>query len=241
MNQQNQFQSRCFIVAGAAGNLGSAVAAEFAALGASLALLDRAAPPLAELVGKLPASTQTLTLPGVDLTKPDDCAKMVAATLERFGRIDGLINTVGGFRMGRVAEDAAASWDFMMDINARAALVVSAAVVPAMAARKYGRIVHVAAGAGLKGSAGLAAYSASKAAVMRIVESLAEEHRADGVTVNCILPGTIDTPQNRAAMPGADTSSWVKPEAIARGIALLATTEAAVITGAAIPFVGLSA
>lgn len=234
-----RFEGQCFLIAGAAGNLGSAVAAELAAAGASLALVDRAEPGLKALVDTLPDAGRTLILPGVDLTKPADAEGMAAATLARFGRIDGLVNTVGGFRMGRVAVDALAGWDFMMNINARAALVVSAAVLPAMVARKAGRIVHIAAGGGLRGSAGLAAYSAAKAAVMRIAESLAEEHRADGVTVNCILPGTIDTPQNRAAMPGADTREWVKPSAIAGAIALLLSPGAGAITGAAIPVTGV--
>jgi NAD(P)-dependent dehydrogenase (short-subunit alcohol dehydrogenase family) len=232
------FQSQCFIVTGAAGNLGAAVAATLAARGANLVLVDRTEAALAEVAGRLPDANRVLTLAGIDLTKPDDARRMVASAMDRFGRIDGLVNTIGGFRMGRVAEDALAGWDFLMDINARVALVASAAVVPVMAARKSGRIVHIAAGAGLKGGAGLAAYSAAKSAVMRIVEALAEEHRADGITVNCVLPSTIDTPQNRAAMPDADTSAWVQPSAIADAIALLLTAEARAITGAAIPVTG---
>ena len=233
-----QFDGRCFIVTGAAGNLGAAISAELAARGASLVLVDRVEPPLAALVKTLPDASRVLTLPGVDLTKPDDAARMASAAMDKFGRVDGLVNTVGGFRMGRVAEDALAGWDFLMDINARAVLVASAAVLPPMIARKHGRIVHIAAAIGLKGGAGMAVYSASKAAVMRIVESLAEEHRADGVTVNCILPVTIDTPQNRAAMPGADTSAWVTPAAIARAIAALLSDDAGAITGASIPVAG---
>ncbi len=236
-----QFDGQCFIVTGAAGNLGAAVASELSARGASLALVDRAAPALEALVKTLAHPDRALALPGIDLTKPEGGAKMAEATLARFGRIDGLVNTVGGFRMGRVVDNALADWDFMMDINARAALVSSAATLPAMVARKSGRVVHIAAGPGLKGAAGLAAYAASKAAVLRIAESLAEEHRADGVTVNCVVPGTIDTPQNRAAMPGADTSAWVKPVAIARAIAMLLSAEAGAITGAAIPVIGVGA
>jgi NAD(P)-dependent dehydrogenase (short-subunit alcohol dehydrogenase family) len=230
---------QCFIVTGAAGNLGSAVAAELAARGASLTLVDRTEQALAAIAAVLPDAARVLIQPGVDLTKPADVEKMVAASLARFGRLDGLVNTVGGFRMNRVTENAHADWDFLMDINARAALVVSAAVLPAMVARKSGRIVHIAAGAGLRGGAGMAAYSAAKSAVLRIAESLAEEHRADGITVNCLLPGTIDTPQNRAAMPGADTGDWVKPTAIARVIAMLLSADAGAITGAAIPVVGV--
>ena len=81
----------------------------------------------------------------------------------------------------------------------------------------------------------MSVYSAAKAAVMRITESLAEELSADGVTANCILPGTIDTPQNRAAMPDADMSRWVPPSDIARVIAFLISDAAGAVTGAAIP------
>jgi NAD(P)-dependent dehydrogenase (short-subunit alcohol dehydrogenase family) len=229
---------QCVIVTGAAGNLGAAVALELAGRRAGLVLVDRTVEALAAVEQRLPAGTQALSLPGLDLTKPDDAARMSAAALEKFGRIDALVNTIGGFRMGRVGEDALAGWDFLLNLNARAALVTSAAVLPAMLDRKAGRIVHVAAAAGHKGTAGLAAYSAAKAAVMRIVESLAEEHRDDGITANCILPGTIDTPQNRASMPDADFSAWVSPAGIARVIAFLVSADAAAVTGASIPVVG---
>ncbi len=225
----------CILVTGAAGNLGAAAAHELAGRGAKIILVDRSAEALETIRKSLPHPERHFVCAGLDLTKADDAAKAAAAALDRAGRIDALVNTVGAFRMGRVAEDAQRDWDFLMNVNARSVLTTSAAVLPAMLARKAGRILHVAAGAGLKGEAGLAVYSASKAAVLRIVESLAEEHRKDGVTANCIMPGTIDTPQNRAAMPGADTSSWVPPAAIARVIAFLVSDGAATITGAAIP------
>ena len=230
---------QCVIITGAAGNLGAAVATELAARGANIALVDRAEPALAALVKTLPDAGRALILAGIDLTKKADAERMAAAARERFGRVDGLVNTVGGFRMGRVVDDAPANWDFLMDINARAALVASAAVLPGMVKQHSGRIIHIAAGAGLKGGAGMGPYSAAKSAVLRIAESLAEEHRADRITVNCILPGTIDTPQNRAAMPGADTSAWVKPADIARTIAALLSPDAGAITGAAIPVIGM--
>ena len=239
MAHDSEFQGKTFVVTGAAGNVGAAVVVELAARGANVVLVDRPQDALDKVVARLGSPERAMTLAGVNLTQKDEVARMVAAALERFGQIDGLINTVGGFRMGRVAEGGADLWDFMMDVNARVVLLTSAAVLPAMAARKSGRLVHIAAGAGLHGAAGLAAYSASKAAVFRIVESLAAEHRADGVTVNCIMPGTIDTPENRAAMPAADTSEWVAPAAIARAIALLLSADAGAVTGAAIPVIGV--
>ena len=225
---------RVVIVTGAGGNLGAAVTTELNWQGASLVCVDYAAQSLEAVEKSLSPAADVLTLSGLDLTKLEDAQKMVAAALDKFGRVDALVNTVGGFRMAP-AVDALKDWDFLMNINARAALATSAAVAPVMKQRGFGRIVHIAAGAGNKGGAEMSVYSAAKAAVMRITESLAEELSADGVTVNCVLPGTIDTPQNRAAMPDADTSRWVPPSDIARVIALLISEAAGSVTGAAIP------
>jgi NAD(P)-dependent dehydrogenase (short-subunit alcohol dehydrogenase family) len=228
----------CIIVTGAAGNLGTAVAVELVGRGARLVCVDRSKEGLAALAARLPLPAETLNLPGLDLSAYEDAATMAKTALERFGAIDGLVNTIGGFATGRVAADALAGFDTLLNLNAKTTLVTSAAVLPAMIAAKQGRIVHVAAVAGNKGADGFAAYSASKAAVMRIVESIAAEHRADGITANTILPGTIDTPQNRAAMPDADFSTWVAPAAIARVIAFLVSDDAAAVTGASIPVTG---
>lgn len=228
----------CIIITGAAGNLGTAVAVELAARGAKIVCADRSADGLSMLGARLPQPAECLLIPGLDLTKFEDAATIAKAALDRFGSLDGLVNTLGGFKTGTVALDALSGFDMLVSLNAKAALVTSAAVLPAMIARKRGRIVHIAAAAGNRGSAGLAAYSASKAAVMRIVESIADEHRADGITANSVLPSTIDTPQNRAAMPNADFASWVSPAAIARVIAFLVSDDAAAVTGAAIPVTG---
>ncbi len=230
---------QCFILTGAAGNLGSALWAELAAKGCRIAAVDRTHGSLQTMQESISGAENTLLLPGIDLTNPDDAQRMAAETVKHFGQIDGLVNTIGTFSMAPIAENALSGWAQLMDLNAKTVLVSSAAVLPYMVARRYGRIVHIAAGAGLKGTAGLGVYSASKAAVIRIIESIAAEHRADGITANCILPATIDTPQNRKANPQSDHSDWVKPAAIARSIALLLSPEAAVITGASIPATGL--
>ena len=144
-------------------------------------------------------------------------------------------------RIGKAGANGDLSGDAMLTGNARTALAISAAVLPAMQAARQGRIVHVAALAGQKASAGMAAYAASKAALLRLTEAIAEEYRKDGITANCVLPGVIDTPPNRAAMPKADTSTWVAPEAIARLIAFLLSAEGGVVTGGAIPATGVPA
>jgi NAD(P)-dependent dehydrogenase (short-subunit alcohol dehydrogenase family) len=226
------------MVTGAAGNLGSAVVAELASRGARLICLERNAASLDELVKRLPAQTEVLKLPGLDLTDFEGCRSAVSKGEDRFGEIHGLVNTVGGFRMAPVGEAGLAEWDALWGLNARSAYAISAAVLPTMQKARYGRIVHIAAAPGLKAGAQQAAYAASKAAVIRLTEAIAAENRAHRITANCVLPGTIDTPENRAAMPDAKTDTWVPAGAIAQLIAYLASPEAGVVTGAAIPATG---
>lgn len=228
-------QDEVVIVTGASGNLGGAVVRLLAERGARLACVDRAA--------DTPAPTgdpaRTLALPGRDLTQTEVAAAVVAETVARFGRVTALVNTVGGFKMARMTEGALDQWDQMMTLNAKVALVTSAAVLPALKNSGRGSVVHIAAQPGLKAGAGQAAYAASKAAVIRIVEAIAAEHRKDRIIANAILPGTIDTPQNRAAMPDAKPDVFVPPLAIAELIAFLVSPRAACVTGGAIPATGL--
>lgn len=232
-------EATCVIVTGAAGNLGRAVATRLAAQGVSLVCVDRTTQALDALVATFPSETKVLTFAGADLSDPVLAQTMVEAAVDCFGGVDALVNTVGGFMTGRVVTDAFAQWDMMMTLNARVALVTSIAVLPVMQAARYGRIVHIAAAPGLKAGAQQAAYAASKAAVIRLTESIAAEHRGDRITANCILPGTIDTPQNRVSMPDAKTTAWVSPDSIARLISFLISPDALVVTGAAIPATGM--
>ncbi|MDE1994039.1 MAG: SDR family NAD(P)-dependent oxidoreductase [Rhizobiaceae bacterium] len=231
-------QSDVVVITGAAGNLGSAVVKELAARGVRLVCLERNAATLDTLAAGLPAGTEVLKLPGVDLMDFDACRNAIAAAEARFGAIHALVNTVGGFHMGPVGESGLSEWDSLMALNARTAYSISAAVLPAMQKAGYGRIVHVAAAPGLKAGARQAAYAASKAAVIRLTEAIALENRAHKITANCILPGTIDTPQNRAAMPDAKPDSFVPAGSIAKLIAYLVSAEAGVVTGAAIHATG---
>jgi NAD(P)-dependent dehydrogenase (short-subunit alcohol dehydrogenase family) len=235
------FSNRVALVAGASGNLGQAIVRAFHAAGANLALLDRAPDRLPQLFPELAASPDHLLLGSVDAVDAESVERAVQSVLERFGRIDVLANAVGGYRAGLpVHETALDTWDFMLNLNARTAFVLSRAVVPAMLAQGSGKIVHVAARAALAGTGKAAAYSASKAAMVRLVESLAAELRQEKINVNCVLPGTIDTPQNRQSMPKADHSRWVPPEAIADVILFLASDPAWAVNGAAVPVYGQS-
>ncbi len=229
------FSERVVMVTGAAGNLGHAVANAFAQAGAKLILVDRAEDRLPRLFPQLDTA-QHFMATSVDLTEAPAVQKMTDQAIERFGRIDVLTNVAGGFRAGKaVHETPLELWDFMLNLNARTVLITSRAVVPHMIEQQYGKIINVAAQAALKGRRKMAAYSASKSAVMRLTESMATELKNNGINANCVLPSTIDTPQNREAMPNADFSRWVKPEAIADVVLFLASEAARAVQGAAIP------
>lgn len=226
------------IVTGAAGNLGSVVAKLLALRGAQVVCADRTVRAF-DMVEDDIDPDRVHWIADQDLADKGAMDAVVAETLARFGKVTGLVNTVGGFAIGRVTAEALDQWDMMMRLNAKVALVTSAAVLPAMVAAGHGRIVHIAAQPGIKAVAGQAAYAASKAAVIRLVEAIAAEHRRDRITANCILPGTIDTPANRASMPDAKPDVWIPPSAIADLIAFLVSPGGAVVTGAAINATGM--
>jgi NAD(P)-dependent dehydrogenase (short-subunit alcohol dehydrogenase family) len=231
------FAGKVALISGAAGNLGQAVAEGFREAGASLVVADVAEDRLEELYG---SDDDALIVP-VDLTEEQSVQEMASRGLDRFGRIDVLANVAGGFRMGPpLHETLVETWDFMMDLNARSVFLASRAVLPHMIRQGYGRIVNVAARAAVQPKGRMAPYCASKAAVITLTESMAAEHRLDDINVNCILPGTIDTPQNRADMPDADVSTWVPPEDLAGVILFLASDVARAVKGAAVPVYGRS-
>lgn len=230
------FKDQTVVITGAAGNLGQAVAARFAAEGANLALLDlnKAA------LDKVPVTGAVLRQV-VDLSDTTSVAAAVGAVIARFGRIDALCNLAGGFHMGeKVHEIPADKWDFMMELNAGSVLRMAQAVVPHMLKAGGGKIVNIGANSALSGKAEMGAYVAAKSAVIRLTETMAAELRGHNINVNCVLPSVIDTPQNRAAMPKADPKKWVAPEALADVLLFLCSPAACAIHGAAIPVIGLS-
>lgn len=230
------FTEKVVLVTGASGSLGSAVTEAFHAAGANLVLGDRSVQRLENKYGDDPR----VLLQPVDLLNSEQVEAYIYAAVERFGKIDVLANTVGGFRASRVQDMSLEDWDFLMNLNLRSAFILSRAAVLQMRAQGYGKIVHVAARNALQGSARVAAYSASKSGLIRLVESLSAEVKDAGINVNCVLPGTIDTPQNREERPDADHDKWVPPAAIAEVILFLASEAARAITGAALPVYGRS-
>jgi NAD(P)-dependent dehydrogenase (short-subunit alcohol dehydrogenase family) len=224
------------VITGAFGALGSAVARAFAGTGARLGLID-VAQPSAELNTEF-GTGQHLLLGGADLANLEGTRKVMAAIAMRFGGIDVLVNIAGGFRWEKLEDGDVATWDLLYTMNLRSAVVSCKCALPAMLERGRGRIINIGAGAAAKAGLGMGAYTASKSGVQRLTEALAEEVKDRNITVNAILPGTIDTPRNRLDMPDADFSRWVSPEAIARVLLFLASEDAAVINGAAIPVFG---
>jgi NAD(P)-dependent dehydrogenase (short-subunit alcohol dehydrogenase family) len=237
--QDYDFSDRVVLVTGARGNLGRAVVEAFHAGGCRVIAVDYATEKMAATFPALAGSPGVYLAEGVDVTDPDQTQDLVRVSLDRFGRIDILVNTVGGYRAGTpVHETTLKTWDYMMNLNARSAFIVSKAVIPHMLSRGEGRIINIASSAALKGSANSAAYSAAKSAVARLTESMSAEYKRQGITVNAIIPGTIDTPENREAMPTADYSLWVAPQALARVILFLASEDASPISGALLPVYG---
>jgi NAD(P)-dependent dehydrogenase (short-subunit alcohol dehydrogenase family) len=238
--QTSNDNPKVVIVTGAAGNLGGAVARAFADQGARLALVDLDPQAIEKTRQGLPAGCQSAAFP-TDLMDAAEVSAMADAVATRFGRVDVLANIAGGFTMGPpVHETPDKDWERMLNLNARTVFYCCRAVVPRMLTSGGGRIVNVSARAATQGVGHMGPYCASKAAVITLTETLADELKDQGITVNCVLPGTLDTPQNRSAMPDQDPSRWVPLEALADVFLFLASDAARAVTGAAIPVYGRS-
>jgi NAD(P)-dependent dehydrogenase (short-subunit alcohol dehydrogenase family) len=229
-------KGKAIVVTGGFGALGRAVAEVASKRGASVAALDVAPQPPAGLVERL--GSQALIVGGADLSSIDGAAKAMAEVKAKFGRLDALINIAGGFRWAKIEDGDAAAWDLMFAMNLKTALNASRAAIPFLLESGAGRIVNVGANSAIKAGAGMGPYAASKSAVHRLTESLADELKNRGVTVNVVLPSVIDTPANRVDMPKADFSRWVAPADLAAVILFLASDEARAVTGALVPVTG---
>jgi NAD(P)-dependent dehydrogenase (short-subunit alcohol dehydrogenase family) len=169
----------------------------------------------------------------------DGAKRAVDILVARFGKIDILTHLVGGFAGGpSIAETDDTTFRLMFELNVNSAFHIIRAVLPHMRKAGFGRIIAIGSRAAENPGAGVGAYSASKAALVSLVRTVAVENKDSGITANVILPGTIDTPANRKAMPGADASQWVQPADIASLILWLTSAPAKDVTGAAIPVYG---
>jgi len=216
------------IVTGGSGALGSALVERLRAAGATVAIIHRRASPQ-------PAD---LTFGGVDVSDPIAAQAAVNAAVKKLGGLYALINIAGAFRWETLADGDVATWDLLYSVNLKTAVNACKAALPHLSANGGGRIVNIGAASAVKAAAGMGAYAASKAGVAKLTEALSEEVKNQGITVNAVLPTIIATAANRAEMPNADFSKWVKPEAIAALIAFLLSDDAGAITGALIPIAG---
>ncbi|MEO7206024.1 MAG: SDR family NAD(P)-dependent oxidoreductase [Steroidobacteraceae bacterium] len=223
---------KVLVVTGADGALGQAAAATLSAYGAKLALISHAASGNA----KPPAGAWHYG--GIDLSVETAARSAMARIAQEGGRLDGLINVAGGFRFKKLNEGTIDSWDAMYKLNLRTAVVSCQAALPYLLRSASGRIVNVGAMGAQKASAGMGPYGASKAGVARLTEALADELKDRGITVNAILPSTLDTPKNRVDMPLADFTRWVRLSEAAEVIAFLVSDQASAVTGALIPVAG---
>ena len=235
------FSNKVVMVTGATGNLGVVLSQTFQNSNGKLALVDRGEDRLREAFPELVGTPDYLLVECADLMDEAAVEEAVSKSMRHFRKIDVLVNTVGGYRAGKMLHETPIdTWDFLLNLNARSVFIACQKVIPHMISQGSGKIVNVAARPGLEGQAGMAAYSASKSSVIRLTESMSAELKARGINVNCIIPGTIDTPQNREANPEADQSQWVTPESLAEVILFLASNAARDVHGAALPVYGRS-
>jgi NAD(P)-dependent dehydrogenase (short-subunit alcohol dehydrogenase family) len=235
-----RFAGQVVLVAGGTGGLGRAVSLAFLEEDARVVVSYRKPEEFAALKS---AAVNGSLIEGrrVDVTDETATAQFIDRVLAEHGRLDAMVNTVGGYVGGmKLWESDTKVFEQMLALNLRSGLVLSRAVIPGMLKKKRGAIVNVASKAAIDHAAGAAAYAASKAAALAMMDSLAEDLKGTGVRVNSILPSIIDTEVNRKAMPTADFEKWPKPQDIARVILFLCSDDAKVIHGAAVPVYGES-
>ena len=243
MARDESLKGKTVLVTGATGGLGQAGVKRFIGSGAVVAAVYRDDAGFRRLLDFVGEAEGSLSGFKADVTSEPEVRTMVDGVLARYGRVDALLNLVGAFRGGPdIAGTAEDDWDFLMRTNLKSAFLCSRAVLPAMMKAGSGRIINVAARPAVekKGRAKAGAYAVSKAGVVLLTETIAEEFRRSGITAHCIAPGTIDTPENRAAIPDADFSKWTDAADIAEVLLFLVSDASAVTSGAVIPVYGKS-
>jgi len=234
-----RFAEKSVLIAGGTGALGRAIALAFLEESAYVILTYRRQEEFVAL-NKTAAATG-LSLEGyqVDVTDEGAVRRLTEQLLASHGRIDVLVNAVGGYAGGQpLWETDSKTFDQMFALNLRSGYVLCRAIVPVMLKQRSGAILNVSSRTALDHAAGAAAYAASKAAAVAMIDSLAADLKGTGIRVNSVLPSIIDTDANRKAMPKADFTKWPKPEEIARVILFLCSEEARLIHGAAVPVYG---
>jgi len=227
---------RVAVITGGAGVLGHAASQRLLAAGGTVCIPYLVPAEVEHLRAVIaPDLLPRLHAEQVDVTDETAFNDFVGRVLEQYGRVDVLVNIIGGFAPGDLASTTLTEWRRMMDLNLTSVAIACRGVLPAMTKARHGRIVNVTSRAALTPSAGAIAYTVSKAAVVALTQVLALEVRAHGITVNAVAPSTMDTPGNRAAMPNSNRADWVSTDAVAAVIAFLASEDAGAVTGAVVP------
>jgi NAD(P)-dependent dehydrogenase (short-subunit alcohol dehydrogenase family) len=223
---------RVAVVTGGTGALGQAVALRLLADGAIVAVPYAVEEERERLTQRIAAADrQRLIVQPADVIDLKAMTAFAESVVAARGKIDILVAGVGGFAGGSLVETDLDTWTRMLDLNLTSAFSAAKAVVPAMVRARYGRVVVVASRAVVPPAGGFIAYTVAKAGAIAFTQALSQETRAHGITVNAVLPSTMDTPANRAAMPDSDRNGWVPVEAVADAIAVLAREASAHITG----------
>lgn len=237
MSVTYNFSKKVVLITGGTGALGRTLVKKF---------IDSGAITISSFLNKKEAEKLKTANPKVemielDIGKEEQILKMIPILVERFGTINILVNVVGGYLGGKsITELSGTDWDTMMNLNLKSAFLISKHVIPIMKSGNGGNVVHISSRTGLKSEGYDSAYAASKAALIRFVESAAHEFKEHNININCILPTTIDTEANRKAMPKADFTKWLLAEDLANVVLFLCSPSSRVINGSAIPTYGLS-
>ncbi len=228
----DSMKDKVVLVTGANGGLGSYVTQAFLDAGATVVGASRK---IRQSDFNSPAFTALLA----EISTATGATSLAESVVARFGRLDVVAHTVGGFAGGQsIAETDDATFQRMFDLNLNSTFYLLRAVLPEMRKTGSGRIIAIGSRAALEPGVGVGAYSASKAAMVSLIRTVALENKDAGITANAILPGTMDTPINRKAMPNADVSKWVRPANVARLIIWLAGDAGKEVNGAAIQVYG---
>jgi len=225
-------ENRVVFITGAKGGLGTHVTNAFLAAGATVAGVSRS-------IQQSDFDHSRFTAIPAEISSRQAAETLAAEATTRFGRIDAVVHLVGGFAGGTtVAESDDATLDQMFDLNFRSLFHLARAVLPGMRSRRAGALLAIGSRAAVEPSSGFGLYSASKAALVSLMQTIAKENAVYGITANVVLPGTMDTPANRRALPDADTSKWIQPSQVAALLVHLASCQATQLSGAVIPVYG---